>query len=88
MSYSEEIQIEVAGKELDFVVEFNFTKGEPAITHLLPEDCCEGSPDEYEVTALYCIGYEQGKRKQYDVSYMLEFINDEVIEILECIIND
>ena len=85
---SEKIQIEVAGKDLDFVVEFIFTKGEPAITHLLPEYCCEGSPDELRVTALYCIGYEQGKRKQYDVSYMLEFINEEVVEILECITND
>lgn len=85
---TEEIQIEVAGKELDFVVEFNFTKGTPGVYHLAPEDCYPSEPDEYEVTALYCIGYEQGKRKQYDVSYMLEFINDEVVEILECIIND
>ena len=83
---TEEIQIEVAGVELDFVVEFNFTKGEPAITHLLPEDCCEGSPDEYEVTALYAVGSEQGRRKLYDASYLLDGIKDEVIEILECII--
>lgn len=88
LSNSQEIQIEVAGVELDFVAEFNFTKGAPGVYHLAPENCYPAEPDEYEVTALYCVGYEQGKRKQYDVSYMLEFINDEVVEILECIIND
>lgn len=85
---TEKIQIEVAGVELDFVVEFNFTKGTPGVYHLAPENCYPAEPDEYEVFALYAIGYEQGKPKQYDVSYMLEFINDEVVEILECIIND
>ena len=85
---SEELQIEILGKEIEFQVEFNFTKGKPGVYHLAPEDCYPDEPDEYEVTALYCVGYEQGKRKQYDVSYMLEFINDEVVEILECIINE
>ena len=80
---TEKIQVEVAGIELDFVVDFKCIKGEPAITHLLPENCCEGSADEYEILALYCVGYEQGKCKQYDVSYMLEFIKSQIVEILE-----
>jgi hypothetical protein len=31
---SEELQIEILGKEIEFQVEFNFTKGKPGVYHL------------------------------------------------------
>ena len=85
---TETIHIEMLGKEIEFEVEFNFTKGTPGVYHLAPEDCYPAEPDEYEITALNCIGLEQGKRKHYDVSYLLDELQDEVIELLECVIND
>lgn len=85
---TEELQIEILGKEIEFQVEFNFTKGTPGVYHLAPEDCCPAEPDEYEVCALYCVGYEQGKRKLYDASYLLDDLSEAIIEELEEIRNE
>jgi len=83
---TETIYIEMLGKEIEFEVEFNFTQGCAGVYHLAPEDCYPAEPDEYEVCALYVVRAEQGRRKLYDASYLLDDIKDEVIEILECII--
>lgn len=85
---TEIVYIEMLGKEIEFEVEFNFTQGCAGVYHLAPEDCYPAEPDEYEITALNCIGLEQGKRKHYDVSYLLDDLNDEITTLLECVINE
>lgn len=77
--YTEEIQIDILGSEFDFIVEFNFYPGQPQIIREDLNESQQFSSDEIEIINLYCIGYEQGKRKHYDVSYMLDQIKNEII---------
>lgn len=76
---TEEIQIEILGSEFDFVVEFNSYPGQTEIIREDPNDSQQGYGGEVEVINLYCVGYEQGKRKCYDVSYMIDRIQDKII---------
>jgi len=47
---------EITIGEIDFIAHFNWYPGEPAITHLAPEDCDPGCPAEVEITEIYLDG--------------------------------
>lgn len=86
---TEKIYLEFESKEFECEVSFNFTKGEPRITHLLPEDCCEGSPDEYEITDLYI--HLESKRlgvEAHDIGFLIDSLSEEIIQQLEEIRNE
>lgn len=68
---TEIINLEINGVEFEAEVEFSFIQGEPAITHLLPEDCCEGSPDEYELNSLCILIHDKGFTEEHDVSFLI-----------------
>lgn len=65
------IQLEINGVEFEAEVEFSFIQGEPAITHLLPENCCEGSPDEYELNSLCILIHDKGFPEEHDASFLI-----------------
>ena len=47
-----DIELEVSGVDMNFRVEYTYERGEQQITHLAPEDCCEGSADEITVDTM------------------------------------
>lgn len=65
------INLEINGVEFEAEVEFSFVQDEPAITHLLPEDCVEGSPDEYELNSLCILIHDKGFPEEHDVSFLI-----------------
>lgn len=68
---SEIIQLEINGVEFEALVEFDFHKVEQAITHLEPENCAEGSPDEYELNSLFILRSEGRNNFKHEASYLL-----------------
>lgn len=81
--YSETINLEINGIEFDAEVEFNFYKGKESVTYLAPEDCCEGSPDEYEILELYILAEENGLSVPLCISPIIELLKETIVEQLE-----
>ena len=52
----QDITIRINDVEFDAKVAYVVHPGEPAVTHLPPEQCHEGSPDEIELTHLFLFG--------------------------------
>ena len=88
MSYSETIPVQIMGKEFECYVEFEFTKGEPAITHLSPEFCYEGSPDEYSIISFAVIEAKDDRELLHPLDFLIPELKDFIINELELIRND
>lgn len=78
--YSEIINLSIQGIEFECQVEFEFTRGEPQIIRPNPNDCQEGSPDEFSITNAYWV--DDGKFYPLP-NYQLEQLNDLIIIELE-----
>ncbi len=79
----ETIQLEIEDQEFECEVEFDFTPGEQAITHLLPEDCHEGSQDYWEVVSLMFLVKEFGGTKQHNITFMVDDLHDCITDKLK-----
>ena len=78
--YTEIINLSIQGLDFECQVEFEFTKGEPTITHLLPEDCQEGSPDEFSLVSAYWVN----DQKLFPVpNFQLKLLSEIIIIELE-----
>jgi len=65
----------IHGSNRDFEAEvgFYFNPGEPAVTHLLPENCSPEDPDNYELVSLTLLFAGKNYRPfKADASAMLE----------------
>lgn len=57
-----DITVEVEGSYMDATIKYNLERGQDAITHLAPEDCQEGFPDEWELSDLV-VAYHKDNAK-------------------------
>jgi len=73
------VQVFVNDVKYDAVVGYRFYKGEPSVTHLEPENCSEGSNNEYELIHLTVIY----KDEHCVAPYLLETESEFIIEQLE-----
>lgn len=82
---TEKINLEIEGQEFECEVEFCFTPGEPAITHLLPEDCDPGSPDEWEISGPTILIEYPHVTDKHDIGFLIEDLGGVIVEKLEAI---
>jgi len=74
---TQNITIEVCGHEMDATVNVCYEPGEPAVIHLLPEDCSEGSEETWHLSKLIVIYNKDDLRirKFVDLSGLLNVQN-------------
>lgn len=85
---TEQINLEIEGKEFECEVSFNFTKGTPGVYHLAPEDCYPSEPDEYEIIELVIFAGELSTCNKHDISFLIEDLTESIEEQLEEIRNE
>ena len=71
---NEPITLEVAGKELEFSVDYYHTAGYRGVFNKEPEYCYDGQAAEYDIVALSLDGVS--------VSHLIKYIEAEIIEQL------
>lgn len=85
------INLDINSVEFEVLVEFNHTKGNPAITHLAPENCHPEEPEELEITSLNLFIENQSSRIGYDmhdISYLIEPLKEVITSKLGDILNE
>lgn len=69
----------IDGEEVDVTldVEYDYQPGEPAITHLLPENCDPGTAPEVTITGVFCGNEDYSK---YLTDHNREMLEQEIME--------
>jgi len=85
---TEKINLEIEGKEFECEVEFDFTKGESAITTGHPDDSQPGTPDVFEIESLTILIEYPHITDKHDIDFLIEDLAEVIIEKLEVIRNE
>lgn len=85
---TDEIQLNIQGKEFDCLVNYSLIKGEKQILGRAPEFCQEGSPDEYEINSLMILSDKPMTDPHYFPLWLIDEIKDQIIIELELIRNE
>lgn len=80
---TENILVLIDDQEFEAEVDFNYTPGQEAITHLPPEYCQEGFSEEYEISKLMIIIEKDNKKERHDISFLIESLQENIEEQLK-----
>ena len=72
------IELVIGDVGFDVEVQFTFTKGYPAKTNALPENCYPEEPDEWELESLNVVD----DKTKYPIDILIDALHAEIIEKL------